>query len=107
MTFSPFGEELFYRGVVHQAFREQLGDRKAAAVDSAAFALTHLAHFGLVYTDLQWKLLVRPAILWVIAMFLVSRMFFTFKQSTGSLLGAVLSHAAFNLGMIYCVFYLL
>lgn len=28
MTFSPFGEELFYRGVVHQAFKEQWGEKK-------------------------------------------------------------------------------
>lgn len=107
MIFSPIGEELFFRGIVHAAFARSLGENRASLVDSAAFALTHLSHFGLVYTDQQWKFLVLPALLWVTAMFLVSRMFFYFKQATGSLLGAVLCHAAFNLGMIYCIFYLL
>ena len=34
-------------------------------------------------------------------------MFFVFKKHSGSILGAIICHAAFNLGMIYCIFYLL
>ena len=107
MIFSPIGEELFFRGIVHDAFARSMGENGASLADSAAFALTHLAHFGLIYTGQQWELLVRPALLWVIAMFLVSRLFFYFKQASGSLLGAILCHAGFNLGMIYSIFYLL
>jgi len=44
---------------------------------------------------------------WVLAMFLVSMVFIFFKRNSGSLLGAIICHAAFNLGMIYCIFYLL
>ena len=107
MIFSPIGEELFFRGIVHEAFARSIGDRRASLVDSAAFAATHISHFGLVFMGQQWKFLVLPALIWVAAMFLVSRMFFFFKQATGSLLGAILCHAAFNLGMIYVIFYLL
>ncbi|MGW8317026.1 MAG: CPBP family intramembrane glutamic endopeptidase [Bacteroidales bacterium] len=107
MIFSPIGEELFFRGIVHDAFARSIGENGASMVDSAAFALTHLAHFGLVYNNLEWQFLMRPALLWVIAMFLVGRLFFYFKQATGSLLGAILCHAAFNLAMIYSIFYLL
>lgn len=107
MIFSPIGEELFFRGIVHDSFARSMGENNASMVDSGAFALTHLAHFGLIYTGQQWQILIRPALLWVIAMFLVSRLFFYFKQATGSLLGAILCHAAFNLAMIYCIFYLL
>ena len=107
MIFSPIGEELFFRGIVHDAFARSMGENGASLADSAAFALTHLAHFGLIYTGQQWELLVRPALLWVIAMFLVSRLFFYFKQASGSLLGAILCHAGFNLGMIYSIFFLL
>lgn len=107
MIFSPIGEELFFRGIVHDAFARSLGENRASLADSTAFALTHLAHFGLIFSGQHWTFLMRPAILWVIAMFLVSRLFFFFKQSAGSLLGAILCHAAFNLAMIYAIFYLL
>lgn len=106
MIFSPIGEELFFRGIVHSAFATSTGDHKASIIDSAAFAATHISHFGLVFVNQEWKFLVLPALIWAAAMFLVSRMFFIFKTRSGSLLGAILCHAAFNLTMIFCIFYL-
>jgi len=107
MTFSPIGEELFFRGIVHSSFAKSIGDKKASIVDSLAFALTHISHFGLVFISNQWSLLTVPAMIWVLSMFLVSVLFFTFKKYTGSILGAMICHSAFNLGMIYCIFYLM
>jgi membrane protease YdiL (CAAX protease family) len=107
MIFSPIGEELFFRGIVHSAFAKSIGNAKASIADSAAFALTHISHFGLVYLNSQWDFFTVPALLWVIGMFLVSLMFFVFKKYSGSLLGAILCHAGFNLGMIYAIFYML
>jgi len=106
MTFSPVGEELFFRGIVHTSFARSTGDTKASVIDSLAFAITHISHFGLVFFNNQWHFLFIPTLLWTSAMFLVSMMFFAFKKYTGSLLGAIIGHAAFNLGMIYCIFYL-
>lgn len=106
MTFSPVGEELFFRGIVHCSFARSTGDAKASVIDGLAFAITHISHFGLVFFNNQWHFLFIPALLWTVAMFLVSLMFFAFKKYTGSLLGAIICHAAFNLGMIYCIFYL-
>jgi uncharacterized protein len=107
MTFSPIGEELFFRGIVHAAFAKSSGDRIAGVADGSAFALTHVAHFGLVFINSQWNFLPIPAFLWVIIMFFVSAMFFTFKKYSGSILGAMICHSAFNLGMIFSIFYLL
>ena len=107
MLFSPIGEELFFRGIVHASFAHSMGDKRASVVDSSAFALTHLSHFGLVFIDGQWRFLAIPAFIWVVGMFLVSRLFFGFKTASGSLLGAILCHAGFNLGMTYCIFYFL
>lgn len=107
MTFSPIGEELFFRGIVHESFAKSIGDTKASFVDSTAFAITHISHFGLIFLDDRWTLLKTPALLWVLSMFLVSIMFFLFKKHSGSILGAIVCHAAFNLGMIYSIFYLL
>jgi membrane protease YdiL (CAAX protease family) len=107
MVFSPIGEELFFRGIVHSSFAKSLGEKKASIVDSSAFALTHISHFGLVFVNNQWSFLTTPAFIWVLSMFFVSVLFFAFKNYSGSISGAVICHAAFNLGMIYCIFYLM
>ncbi|WP_221392780.1 CPBP family intramembrane glutamic endopeptidase [Dyadobacter sp. NIV53] len=107
MTFSPVGEELFFRGIVHSGFARSIGDNKASVVDSVAFAVTHISHFGLVFIGNQREFLVAPTLIWVTSMFLVSLLFFLCKKQSGSILGAIICHAAFNLGMIYCIFYLM
>ncbi len=105
MTFSPVGEELFYRGIVHGSFAVTFGEKKASIADSTAFALTHLAHFGIVYIFGVWQFLFIPALLWVFFMFLSSILFFQCKKKTGSILGAIICHAGFNLAMMYFIFY--
>jgi membrane protease YdiL (CAAX protease family) len=107
MLFSPIGEELFFRGIVHESFSNTLGAQKASLIDSTAFAITHLSHFGLVFLNGKWTLFPVPAILWVVSMFLVSLLFYYCRKKSGSILGAIVCHAAFNLGMIFCIFYLL
>lgn len=107
MIFSPIGEELFFRGIVHGSFAGSIGEKKASIVDSLAFATTHIAHFGLVFIGQSWSFYPVPSIIWLTAMFVVSIVFFNMKRLSGSLLGAVFCHAGFNLGMIYCIFYLL
>lgn len=105
MTFSPIGEELFFRGIVHSSFANSLGEKKASLIDSSAFALVHISHFGLVFLNQQWNFLFIPSIIWVLSMFLVSLLFYYCRKRSGSILGAVICHSAFNLGMIYCIFY--
>lgn len=107
MTFSPIGEELFFRGIVHSSFAKSIGEKKASIVDSSAFALTHISHFGLVFINNKWTFFTIPTIIWVISMFLASLLFFAFRKKSNSILGAILCHSAFNLGMIFCIFYLL
>ncbi len=107
MTFSPIGEELFFRGIVHSSFAKSIGDKKASIIDGSAFALTHISHFGLVFINSRWNFFMMPTVIWVLSMFLVSLLFFIFKRQSGSILGAMICHSAFNLGMIYCIFYLM
>jgi uncharacterized protein len=107
MLFSPIGEELFFRGIVHGSFAKSIGERKASIVDSSAFALTHISHFGLVFVNGHWSFFPAATLIWVLSMFLVSILFFFFKKYCGSILGAIICHAAFNLGMTYCIFYLI
>jgi uncharacterized protein len=107
MTFSPIGEELLFRGIIHASFEKSIGERDASIVDSFAFALVHISHFGLVFINNRWAFYTIPAIIWVLSMFCVSLLFFKFKKHSGSILGAIICHATFNLGMIYCIFYLM
>src|SRR5690606_19541135 len=105
IMFSPIGEELFFRGIVHGSFAKSIGEKKASIVDSLAFALTHIAHFGLVFVNDIWNFYPIPTIIWMSSMFLASILFFRTKKLTSSLLGAIFCHAGFNLGMIYSIFY--
>ena len=105
MIFSPFGEEFLYRGIIHASFTSKLGKNKASIIDSSAFALTHLAHFGIVYINGSWKFLLVPALLWVIIIYFTGRLFNFCKEKTDSVYGAVICHAGFNLTMIYFIFY--
>src|SRR4051794_8216630 len=107
MTFSPVGEELFFRGIVHSSFAKSIGEEKASIADSSAFSVTHISHFGLVFINNQWNFQIMPTLIWVLSMFLVSVLFFISRRYSGSILGAIICHAAFNMGMIYCIFYLL
>lgn len=107
MILSPIGEELFFRGIVHSSFAKSIGDKKASVVDSSAFALTHISHFGLVFLGGKWNFLVMPTFIWVMGMFLASIFFFVSKYYSGSIIGAILCHSSFNLGMIFCIFYML
>ena len=105
MIFSPLGEEFMYRGLIHQCFVNRLGENGASIVDSAAFAIVHLAHFGILYTGTGWSFHLLPAMIWLILMFFASRLFFYCKLQSRSLYAAVVAHAGFNLAMTYFIFY--
>jgi uncharacterized protein len=105
VTFSPVGEELFYRGIVHGSFVERLGHVRASFIDSSAFAITHLAHFGIIYHLGGWDFLIFPSLLWLASMFAVSQLFFLCRIKSGTLLGAIICHAGYNLAMMYVIFY--
>ena len=107
MTFSPVGEELFFRGIVHASFAKSLGEKRALLIDGLSFAVTHIAHFGLVFINNRFTLYIIPTLIWVSAMFLTSMLFFMYKKKADSLLGAIFCHSGFNLGMIFSIFYLL
>lgn len=105
MTFSPIGEELLYRGLIHQSFIKRFGDNYASVFDSLAFAIVHIAHFGLIYTAMGWHFLYRPGLQWVAITYFAARLFYYSKKKTGSIYGAIACHAGFNVGMTYTIFY--
>lgn len=63
MIFSPIGEEFFYRGVVHGCFASTMSETRASFFDSLAFALTHIAHFGIIWNAGVWHFALIPTLL--------------------------------------------
>ena len=102
--FQSIVEELLYRGQIHQDFVSKFGNNKASIIDSLAFTIVHLAHFGIIYNSGIWQILYIPAFLLLLLMFLTSRMFFSCKSKSESIYGAILSHAGFNLAMTFLYF---
>lgn len=107
MTLSPIGEEILYRGMATEMLRTRLSERLTTCIEAGVFALVHLAHFGIIFTVTGWAFLPIPAMLWVGAMFLTALVFAYARRLSGSLLGAILSHSAFNLTMTAMIFYTL
>jgi hypothetical protein len=105
ITFSPLGEELLYRGLVHGCFLKECGERKSSIIDSAAFGLTHLAHFGIIYNDDKWSIYFIPALIWVSLIFITGLIFNVCKSMSDSVLGAIVCHMTFNITMTYLIFY--
>ncbi len=98
MLFSPLGEELFYRGLMQRAVALRWSERTGMVVQASAFALVHLAHYGLV--PFQPALM----IVWLPSMFAVAWLLGWLVVRSRSIWIAVIAHAAFNLGMSVLVF---
>lgn len=93
LILSPIGEELFFRGLLQTAVGNRWGVQTGLLAQAVAFALAHLAHYGLQ----PWQ----PALLlfWLPGMFATAWLFGWLRLNSGSLFPAMLAHAVFNLGM--------
>ena len=101
MIFSPLGEEFLYRGFLLRVGSARWGDRGGNVMQAAAFAIVHLAHYGL--------LPVQPALiaLYLPTNFAVALVLAWMARRSGSLWVAVVAHSAYNLGLNALVFHLL
>lgn len=106
MIFSPLGEEFFFRGFLHETWKQRWGSTPAHLADSLLFGITHLAHYGLFYKNSSLQLLPFSS-LWVLLMMAVSVLFYFVRNRSGSIWSAVAAHAGFNLGMMACIVYLI
>jgi hypothetical protein len=109
LIFSPYGEEVFCRGVIYgrvSASGGSPGARQTAGIVTSAvvFASIHLLHHGVTLTDgvIGFRLL--SGAVWFAMMFLVSVMFSTLRSAGASIWLAILSHSAFNLAMNAAIF---
>jgi membrane protease YdiL (CAAX protease family) len=101
MIFSPFGEEFLFRGYLLTVFSAKPGVKASMVIQASAFALVHLAHYGL--NPFQPELI----LVWLPSMFLAGYTFGWITVKSGSVWCAVLSHSVYNLGMNAIVFFIL
>ncbi len=104
MIFSPFGEEIFFRGLLQRALEERFSVRTSTWVECLLFGLVHLCHHGLVAGAAGLTLLPRSAPIWFVLMVMVGHLFAWLRKRSESLYPAIASHAAFNFAMGTCIF---
>jgi membrane protease YdiL (CAAX protease family) len=106
IIFSPFGEEIFFRGFLQEALSERFSYNKAVYLDALFFALIHLFHHGIV-KDIAGAMHFYPwsGLLWVLLMFTTALVFAWVKKKSGSLFPAIVAHIIFNLVMNVTIFY--
>lgn len=105
ITFSPIGEEFFYRGLTHQLLQMRYKEAGAAFINSLAFGIVHLGHFGIFYQNQQWEFFLWPSIIWVGLMLAAGLTFNYCRNLLQSIWGAVFGHMAFNATMTWLIFY--
>jgi len=107
LIFSPVGEEIFFRGFLQQVVEERWNHRAGVIMDAGWFAVVHLFHHGILRIDGQVQFLPLSGAIWMVLIFGTGVLFAFLRQKTDSLVAPILSHAAFNLGMNFTIFYFL
>ena len=102
--FSPLGEEIFFRGLLHSALQERFGARVAAVSEASLFGLVHVCHHGLWLAATGWMFRPVSGVLWMLLMFGTALMFSALRQRSGSLGPAIVAHASFNGAMNVFIF---
>lgn len=103
-TFSPFGEEFFFRGYLQKVFEQRMPAGAATHAQSAAFALVHLFHHGIMMGAAGLVLQPWSGALWVLLLWGLSLALSWLRRASDSVFPAVVGHAAFNATMNACIF---
>ncbi|MDA0346880.1 MAG: type II CAAX endopeptidase family protein [Verrucomicrobia bacterium] len=107
VLFSPIGEEILFRGLIHQSVQEKHGWTSAVVVNASLFAGVHLFHHGINRTAGGWTILWVSGFLWFMfmLMFVVSVCFSWLRLRYNSLVPSIVAHSFFNLVMNVTFFY--
>ncbi|HYG17860.1 MAG TPA: CPBP family intramembrane glutamic endopeptidase [Ohtaekwangia sp.] len=105
MIFSPWGEEIFFRGFLHLALQQKVSDKNSGLIEAAIFGIVHVFHHGLVMQQGQIRFYPLSGLIWIVLMFGVAMAFLWLKRKSGSIYPAIVAHAIFNLTMNWIIFY--
>jgi membrane protease YdiL (CAAX protease family) len=104
ILFSPFGEEIFFRGVLQRALESRFSARASTLIEGGWFGAAHLVHHGLLVTAASVSLRWISAPLWFLMMTGLSIGFAWLRKKAGAVWPAVAAHAAFNATMNAFIF---
>ena len=105
MTFSPIGEEIFFRGFLQEALNSRFTVETSILFESLLFGIVHIFHHGFVRAadgSIQFYFL--SGILWVGLMFLTAYGFALVRKVSTSIYPAMIAHTTFNLMMNVFIF---
>jgi uncharacterized protein len=107
VLFSPLGEELFFRGIVHESVKMKWNTKTGVIVNSSLFGIVHILHHGLSNSGGSLQMLWVSGSIWVVLMFLSSNLFTLIREKTESIWPAVIAHVFFSLTMNITIFFIL
>lgn len=105
MTFSPIGEEIFFRGFLQEALSSRLTVQTSMLLESLLFGVVHIFHHGFVrMANGSIQVYFWSGILWVGLMFLTAYGFAMIRNVSASIYPAMVAHTTFNLMMNVFIF---
>jgi membrane protease YdiL (CAAX protease family) len=105
MILSPIGEEILFRGLLHQSFARRWNLPVATVVNGLAFGLVHLHVHGIWHDAAGFHLRLVSGALMILLMTGLSTVFTLCRMRSGSLYAAMIAHSFCNLAMIGAIFF--
>ncbi len=104
IIFSPIGEEIFFRGMIHNSVKIKQNEKTAIIVNGLAFAGIHIVHHGIIRDNTGFYFLIIPGIIFFLLMLVFSWLCTLLRNKSDSLYPAIICHSAFNLMMNITLF---
>lgn len=97
---NPVGEEILFRGFIHESFAQRFGPALATLVNSCLFALVYLSIHGIWHDASGYHLRLASVALAIFLMACIGAVFTLCRTLSGSLWPAMAAHAGFNLTLL-------
>jgi uncharacterized protein len=97
---NPVGEEILFRGFIHQSFARRFNPAVATVVSSLLFGLIYLYLHGIWHDASGFHIRAGSAALAILLMSCIGAVFTLCRTLSGSLWPAMAAHAAFNLTLL-------
>jgi hypothetical protein len=105
LVLTPVGEEIFFRGIMQQAFAQRCNGIAATLVQGVAFGIVHLQLIALSHDAMGFHFRWLAGAAMVSGGVLLAALFTFCRMRSGSLFASMAAHAACNLTMIGLVIF--
>ena len=104
IIFSPIGEEIFFRGMIHNSVKIKWNEKTATIVNGLVFAGIHIVHHGIIRDNTGFYFLIIPGIIFFLLMLVFSWLCTLLRNKSDCLYPSILCHSTFNLMMNITLF---